>query len=138
MSPTGIYPWMKALHVASVLVFVGGVVAAAVFLRNQAQDPTQPGSATYAMRRWDRMATTPAMLLVWAFGFELAISGHWFHSAWLQTKLVLVVLLSGIHGVQSARLQRLSRGRASNAPWTEPLILACILGISILVVVKPF
>jgi putative membrane protein len=138
MSLAGIYPWMKALHVASVLVFVGGVVAAAVFLRSHGHDTTQPGSATYAMRRWDRMATTPAMLLVWAFGFELAISGHWFQSAWLQAKLVLVILLSGIHGVQSGRLRRLSRGRASNGPRAEPLMLACILGISILVVVKPF
>ena len=130
------YTWVKALHVAAAVTFVGGVLGASVFLT-----AAQPGHAetAQAVHRWDRTVTTPAMLLVWAFGLTLALMNGWFHSAWLIAKLALVVVLSGLHGVQSAKLRRLAGGLAATMPprVVAPLVVGCTIAIAILVVVKP-
>lgn len=67
-----LYAWLKALHVAAAITFVAGVLAVAVLL-----GAAQPGHAEtpQAVHRWDRTVTTPAMLLVWAFGLTLALMG---------------------------------------------------------------
>ncbi len=131
------YTWLKAFHVAAVITFVAGVLGTAVFLA--AARPDQAGVA-WAIHRWDRNVTTPAMLLVWAFGLTLALIGGWFRAGWLLAKLVLVVLLSGIHGVHSAKLRRLAGNVATTAALRPiaPLIVGAIIAIAILVVVKPF
>jgi len=132
------YSWWKALHVASALVFVAGVFSVAGFLQLCGYASTDIRVMTATVRRWDRRLTTPTMLMVWAFGLQLVANGSWFGSGWLQLKLILVVMLSGLHGMQSARLRRLSLGIAvapTGRPW---MLLATILGISILAVVKPF
>lgn len=137
MTPGELYPWLKALHVASALVFVGGVIGVAVFLTAASADAANAPLAQ-RIRRWDQAVTTPAMLLVWAFGLTLALSGGWMSSGWLQAKLVLVVIVSAIHGMQSGRLRRLSGGAASKPLALPPVILGCVIGIAILAVVKPF
>ncbi|WP_353098408.1 CopD family protein [Stenotrophomonas lactitubi] len=132
------YSWWKALHVASALVFVSGVFSVAGFLQLCNYSSADFSEMAATVRRWDRLLTTPAMLMVWAFGLQLAASGGWYGSGWLQLKLILVVMLSGLHGMQSARLRRLSIGTSvapSGRPW---VLLGILLGISILVVVKPF
>ena len=133
---TDLYTWLKALHVAAALVFVAGVAGAAVF--GTAAQPHDAATAR-TFHAWDRMVTTPAMLLVWALGVTLALQGGWFRSGWLSAKLVFGVVLSGLHGVQSARLRRLAGGAAA-APLSlaAPLVLACATAIAVLVVVKPF
>ena len=131
-----LYTWLKALHVAAAMIFVGGVLAAALFLRM-----IGPGHADLVrrVRRWDQLVTTPAMLLVWALGLALALMGGWFRDGWLIAKLVFVVALSGAHGVQSAKLRRMSG--CLPAPPTSglvaPLIVGAAIAIAVLVVVKP-
>ena len=131
-----LYAWLKALHVAAAITFVAGVLGAAVFLA--AAQPGHTGTA-WAVHRWDRRATTPAMLLVWTFGLTLALMGGWFHSGWLIAKLAPVVALSGLHGVQSAKLRRLASGVAAATPsrMVAPLVVGSIIAIVILAVVKP-
>ena len=128
--------WLKALHVAAAITFVGGVLGAAVFLA-----AAQPGHAetARAIHRWDRTVTTPAMLLAWALGLALALRGGWFHGGWLFAKLAFVIALSGLHGVQSAKLRRLAGGLAATTPprLVAPLVVGCTVAIAILAVVKP-
>lgn len=132
-----LYPWIKALHVAAVLVFAGGVMSMTAFLHACGHRPADIGTMAATMRRWDRRMTTPAMLLVWALGLGLAQSGAWFGNGWLQAKLVLVVVLSGIHGVQSGQLRRLSQGGPAAPTRFTWLPFACVLAIVTLAVVKP-
>ena len=131
-----LYAGLKALHVAAAFTFFAGVLGAAVFLA--AADAGSAG-ALRAMRRWDQRVTTPAMLLVWALGLTLALSGGWFKAPWLIAKLGFVVALSGLHGVQSAKLRRMAGGGPAPAPsrMAAPLAVVAILVIALLAVLKP-
>jgi len=144
LSGLDLYPWFKALHVAAALIFVGGVLATAK-MRAAFRDPGPVSSdtrrAAEAARRWSRYATTPAMLAVWALGLGLATEAGWFMTGWLRLKLVFVVALSGLHGLQSGALRRLAAGTGGPAPLSEnaaPIVVALALVIATLAVVKPF
>ena len=138
MSLDVLYPWLKALHVAAALAFVGGVLAGSVFLRALPEGDPSIAPMARQVRHWDRTGTTPAMLLVWGLGLTLATSGQWFAAGWLQAKLVLVMGLSGLHGVQSGRLRRLACGAPSRPMPATIVTLACAVGIAILAVAKPW
>jgi protoporphyrinogen IX oxidase len=133
-----LYPWIKALHVASALVFFAGLVLVSVLLWATSEDLAAPKRVVTAVRRWDRAVTTPAMLLVWALGIVLASESHAFGDIWLQVKLAVVMFLSALHGVQSGKLRRMRQGGSSGAWHAGPVIVVSAVVIAILVVVKPF
>ena len=142
MSPGALYPWLKALHVAAAITFVGGVLAASVVLGSlsggEASLPEQTRSVQ-SLRAWNQVVTTPAMLIVWGLGLALALQGGWFSSLWLQAKLALVLVLSAIHGVQSGMLRRLAGGsvlRSHGLRFFGPLTIGLTVGIAILVITK--
>ena len=115
------YVWLKGLHLAAVLTWVGGLMLLAVTaaaLRNVKDGvllPHEKRLAT-AVLRWDRRVTTPAMLAVWALGIGLASWGGWFGALWLSAKLPIVVALSGLHGILTATLRRHGRSRSARLP----------------------
>lgn len=134
MIPLDAYPWLKALHVACALLFVGGVFANSLLV---AAGRAAGARTAPVLRRWDRTVTVPAMLGVWAFGIGLAISGGWFTYGWLQTKLALVVLLSAIHGLQSGQIRRLAEGTDFKPVWAAALVVPSVIAIAVLAVIKP-
>lgn len=138
MTLAGAYPWLKGLHVASALVFVGGLFSVSAFLRLASAESSVGQPTARAVRRWDQAVTIPAMLLTWTLGLTLALSGGWLTEGWLQAKVVLVVILSGLHGVQSGRLRRLAGGASSQPSRLSPAIFVCVVAIAILAAAKPF
>lgn len=141
-----IYLWLKGLHLAVVLTWVGGLVLLGVTvaalrpLKEAVLLPHEKRLAT-ALLRWDRRVTTPAMLAAWALGIGLASWGGWFGALWLSAKLPIVVGLSGLHGVLSATLRRHVEQAGRPAPaWIRHAPLIAIVGvaaIALLAVVKP-
>ncbi|WP_454254040.1 CopD family protein, partial [Pseudomonas sp. Marseille-Q7302] len=98
-----------------------------------------PGTVAIArVRRWDRAVTTPAMLLVWVLGFMLAMTAHWLADHWLQAKLVLIVILSSLHGVQSGRLRRAENQTLGAGRSLAPIVLAISMTIAVFAVLKPW
>lgn len=138
MGLTELYPWLKALHVAAALAFVGGVLSVSLALACLPADSAVSGEVARGLRRWDRAVTTPGMLAAWAFGLTLASQGHWFEAGWLHAKLAFVLVLSGLHGVQSGRLRRLSGSGSSRSGRMAPYVLGCAVVIVILACAKPF
>ena len=61
--------------------------------------------------------------------------GHWLPSGWLIAKLIVVVLLSGWHGVQSGRLRK---STAAVDPYAPAIVVTAAGLIVALVVLKPF
>lgn len=97
-----IYLWLKAAHVACVLLFVGGLIVQSLAVR--AVDGTD-APVLRAIANWDRQVTLPTMLGTWLFGLIVAVQGAWFARTWLIVKLALVLVLSALHGLQAGRLR---------------------------------
>ena len=137
--------WIKAAHVLSVLLFTGGLIA--LLLVTVALDSRTESGRDQSLRfktallLWDRRITVPAMVAAWGFGLWTASAGGWFSSGWLQAKLVLVVILSGLHGVLAGRMKRkqeiASEGEISFPPQFLLIACASVAGIVVLAVVKP-
>ncbi len=134
MIPANAYLWLKALHVACVLLFVSGLLASSLLL---AAGRAAGARVAPALGQWDRMITVPAMLGVWAFGIGLATSGGWFAHGWIQAKLVLVVLLSALHGLQSGQIRRLAAGTDVKPLRAGALVVPSVIAIAVLAVIKP-
>lgn len=120
--------WLKAFHLMAIVLWLGGMVfALAAFVQGD-------GGARQLARKLNAVLTTPAMFAVWALGIALAQQGDWWTSGWLQVKLVLVVILSAVHGILSGRLaqDQPAGGRALAAGFAVfPIII-------LLAVLKPF
>lgn len=143
------YDWLKALHVAAVLIWTGGMflqsVVVALATRN-GQGEGDDRALIAGVRSWDRRVTSPALLAVWVAGAALAMQGGWFAAGWLWVKLVAVVILSGLHGMQAGVLRRLTVPGTRRTlgvlggmlgGWT-PMASAVLVGlVAVLVVVKP-
>lgn len=133
------YLWVKAVHVASVLIFIGGLFSQSFAV---AAGQRADAGAAAIIRHWDRRVTVPAMLLMWLTGAAIAVEGGWFESPWLWGKLAFVLALTGLHGVQSGRLRRLRRGEQPRtrmrAASTAAFIAFSATCIALLVVAKPF
>lgn len=137
------YLWLRVFHITAVTVWVAGMLIVAVTLRTRLSSSKHRGTTSLAaIRRWDQRVTTPAMLAVWTLGLTLGITGDWFSSRWLMLKLILVFVLSGIHGAMSGNLRRLVADPDRDVPaylrYAAPVIIATVFLVVTLVGLKPF
>ena len=140
MTAMAFYPYLVAAHVTAVVFFVGGLLAHDRMMNAVARHPLHQQAATLAILvQVDRQITTPAMLLTWALGLSLALWAGWFPSGWLIVKLIFVLALSALHGVQSGRLRRyVGNGTAAKIiPGAGLGILAAMIAIAVLAIAKP-
>jgi uncharacterized membrane protein len=142
----GPYLWLKALHVAAVLAWTGGLVllcVATVALRPATGVVLLPHEQRLytGILGWERRVTRPTMLAVWALGLALAGVGGWWGAPWLHAKLAVVVGLSGLHGVLAGALRRRQEQPRHALPawmaWAPALALAGMATVAVLVVLKP-
>ncbi|MBL6453712.1 CopD family protein [Belnapia sp. T6] len=132
--------WLKALHVAAVLLFAGGLLAQSLAVAAASRGALDAGLLA-GLRRWDGRVTGPALLALWALGIAVALRGGWFGAGWLSAKLLLVVALSGLHGMQAGRLRRLALGGGpppNGLAWTPVAVALLLAVIALLAVAKPF
>ena len=146
MSPATRYDLVTLLHVSADIVFVAGLLAAALVMAalsfQAANDVAKAQRLVGGMRRWHRAVTSPALVVAWACGIWLALRAGWLHSGWLHAKLVLVLVLSALHGVLSAALRR----ACASAPavparaWAAlpAVALGAIVAVIWLALMKPF
>lgn len=142
-----LYLAIKTFHIVAIIVWIGGMLAVSLLLASM-----QPSSGPFLFpenrllmiaHRWDRRVTTPAMLSAWALGLSMSMLGHWFAAAWLSTKLVVVLALSALHGIQFGTLRRLATGGSRRKPGGALRFAASGIVISVAVIValvlyKPF
>ena len=139
------YFWIKALHIISVVTWIGGMLVVAITLAAFSKSSSPHDGAGSALlssvRQWDRRITTPAMIFVWCLGLALATTGGWFSDIWMMIKLGIVGLLSALHGALSGRLRRLSTTHGTSSAMRPfpfaPVILVATATIILLVVLKP-
>ncbi|MEN2976641.1 CopD family protein (plasmid) [Tistrella bauzanensis] len=145
-----LYAVVKAAHLLAVFALIAGMLANALVLRMattmSSRQQAAPMLAT--MTAWDSRVTGPALGLTWLFGLSLAVMGGWFPDAWLMVKLVAVLGLSALHGMQAGSLRRLGRDQAreDQAALSPPpplrhaaAVMAVLVAvIVVLVIIRPF
>src|SRR3954454_1110776 len=95
------YPWVKALHVIAIISWMAGMLyLPRLFVYHCEAEPGSKQSETFKLmeRRLLRVIITPAMVVSWVLGLWLAWEGNWHAFGWLQAKVALVLMLSGLHG----------------------------------------
>jgi putative membrane protein len=143
-----LYLWVKAFHVIAVISWMAGMLyLPRLFVYHCDAPPGSAQSETFKVmeRRLMRAIINPAMIAVWLLGLAMIWLMGWEafkQSRWLHAKLVLVLVMSGVHGMLS-RYRRdfaADRNRKSQKFYRiineVPTILMIL--IVILVVVKPF
>lgn len=137
--------WLKALHIMGFAAWMAGLwYLPRLFIYHHGVAPGSEASERFKVmeRRLLRAITTPAMAATWLLGIALALVQDAWTEGWLHAKLLLVVGLSGAHGMMA----RYVRAFAEDArPCDEryfrifnevPTLL--FVGVVILVIFKPF
>jgi len=101
------YEWIKAAHIIAVIAWMAGMLyLPRLFVYHCAAAIGSVQSETFKVmeRRLLRAIINPAMIATWVFGLALAWLGPdsrygWFASGWLWAKIILVLGLSGVHGL---------------------------------------
>ena len=115
-----------------------------LFVYHCAADVGSTQSETFKVmeRRLLRLIINPAMAVTWLLGLWLAWRGNWFVAPWLHAKLLLVILMSGLHGMMSRYVKDFAADRNRKSAkfyrvFNEIPTVLLIL-IVILATVKPF
>jgi putative membrane protein len=139
------YEWIKALHVIAVISWMAGMLyLPRLFVYHCDAEKGSKASETFKVmeRRLLKAIINPAMIVTWLAGLYLAWAGHWFAAGWFHGKLVLVLVLSGVHGFFSRCVKDFAADRNTRNQKFYRLInevpTALMIGIVVLVVVKPF
>jgi protoporphyrinogen IX oxidase len=140
-----LYPWIKAFHIIAVIAWMAGMLYLPRLFVYHCE--TTPGTPEYERfkvmeRKLMRVIINPSMVAVWVLGLTLAhILGIW-SEGWFLLKLLLVILLSGLHGMLSRWRRDFEQGRNIKSQRfyriinEVPAVMMAL--IVILVVVKPF
>jgi putative membrane protein len=93
-------------------------------------------------RRLLKAIINPAMAATWIFGLWLAWEIGAYREGWLHAKFLVVLILSGLHGVLVRHLREFATDRNTRSGRYYRIInevpTLCLIAIVILVVFKPF
>jgi len=140
-----LYPWLKALHIIAIIAWMAGMLyLPRLFVYHCDAERGSRQSETFKVmeRRLLKAIINPAMVVSWVLGLWLAWSGGWYASGWLHAKILLVLLMSGLHGflvrcVREFGADQNQRSAKFYRVLNEvPTVL--MIGIVVLAVVKPF
>ena len=136
------YLWLKSLHVACVLLHVGGIFVTSLTLAGLETPRAEARiAALRRLRVWDRWVTSPSMILLWGFGLVMASLTGGFREGWLEVKLVIVAALSGLHGALAGNLRKSAADPARAVPAylkAAPVVIAIsVAAVAFLAVTKP-
>lgn len=140
------YIWIKAVHIIFVVAWMAGLLIYPRYKIHQLG--AAPGgelstSMEEASNRLRRIILTPAMLAVWGLGLTMvALNPGLFSQGWFHLKLVLVVILSGLHGYLITMGKRVDKGELTLSQSSLRLLnevpFIIMIGVVLLAVVKPF
>lgn len=140
------YPWLMAFHIISVIAWMAGMFyLPRLYAYHADAAPGSDKSETFKImeRRLLRIIINPAMILTFLFGgLMIAANPDLAHQGWFHAKLLLVLMMTGLHGA-FAKWRKVFARDENRRParfykiWNEAPTLLMIF-IVILAVVKPF
>ena len=143
--PSHLYLWFKAVHVMAVISWMAGMLyLPRLFVYHCGAEPGSRQSETFKVmeRRLLRGIINPAMIVTWALGLWMIYDGGWISAHWLHVKLLLVVALSGLHGMLARWTADFADDRNRHSERFYRIVnevpAVLMIMIVIMVVIKPF
>ena len=139
------YQWLEAFHIIAVIAWMAGMLYLPRLFVYHCE--AAPGSKRYETfkvmeRRLLKVIMNPAMAVTWLLGLWLGWKGGWFGAGWLQVKIFLVLVLSGLHGFLARWVRDFDHDHNRHPARFYRIInevpTALMIGIVVLAVVKPF
>ncbi|MEL7285649.1 MAG: CopD family protein [Pseudomonadota bacterium] len=141
-----VYLWIKAVHIIFVIALIAGLVIYPRYKLHQLKAaPGEPLFETMreASDRLRRIIMNPALILVWILGLAmLYLNPTLLSQGWMHVKLVLVLILSGLHGYFISMGKKIDRNEMNLNSKTLKMLnevpFVIMIGVVILAVIKPF
>lgn len=141
-----LYLWLKALHIIALVCWFAGLFYLPRLFVYHAMSHDSISHERFCVmeRKLYRGIMTPSMILTLVLGAGLLSLNptYYFSQGWLHAKLALVVALVVYHLICGAQLKRFASGENRHSHvfyrWFNEAPVLALLGIVILVVVRPF
>lgn len=140
------YLWVKAFHLIFIVSWMASLLVYPRYKMHQAK--SKPGEPLFetmkeASQRLKRIILTPSMIAVWLLGLALlGMNSGVAQSKWIWVKLLLVLVMTALHGVFVGIGKKIDNGTESVSVRKLQLLnevpFILLIGIVILAVVKPF
>lgn len=139
------YPWIKALHIISVMSWMAGMLyLPRLFVYHANADVGSELSETLKVmeRRLVRAIINPAMIASFVFGvWMLVLVPDYIEQGWMQWKILALVAMTGMHGALSRWRRFFERDANSFSPGFYRIInevpTVLMVVIVFLVILKP-
>ncbi len=139
------YLWVKAVHVIAVISWMAGMLyLPRLFVYHcEAEIGSRESEIFKVMeRRLLKAIINPAMIVTWVAGLTLMWLGEWYSHPWFHLKLLLVLILSAVHGLFSRWVKDFAADKNTRSQKFYRIInevpTVLMIGVVILVIVKPF
>lgn len=135
--------WIKAFHIIAVICWMAGIfyLPRLFVYHAMSEDKTSKERFKIMERKLYNGIMTPSMIVSLVLGIWLWLA-YGFSGAWLHAKLALVVLLVVYHFWCRATMKKFAKDEIPHGHvfyrWLNEAPVFLLLGIVILVVVKPF
>ena len=140
------YLWVKAAHVVFVIALMAGLLVYPRYKIHQLS--SRPGEPLFetmkdASNRLRKVILNPSLILVWIFGLTMLwLNPSLLSMPWMHVKLLLVLILSGLHGYFIGIGKKIDRGgdgiTAKRLRMLNEVPFVLLIGIVIMVIVRPF
>ena len=135
--------WLLAIHVFGFVLWASGLIAATIMLSRQAGEISTEARQAFvqAQKKALRSMADPGALVTLLAGFALVAtnSPYFLRAQWLHIKLLLVVILIGLHVMIAVRAKAVASGRATleRGQASNLLIFVLLVLFSILIAALP-
>lgn len=139
------YLWIKAFHLVFVIAFMAGMLIYPRYKLHQLSAKQGDGlfeTMKSASNKLRIIILNPSVILVWALGVVMVFMNQGLLSqGWFHVKLLLVLILTGLHGYFISIGKKIDRGETLPAKQLKmlnevPFLLMIV--IVIMVIVRPF
>jgi putative membrane protein len=138
-------PWILAFHIIAVIAWMAAMLyLPRLFVYHTQASPGSECSERFKVmeRRLLKGIMNPSMIAVWILGPLLAWLTGTYLDTWMQIKFVLVIIMSGIHGVYVGCWRAFAEDRNTHSEKFYRIInevpAVLMILIVILVKVQPF
>ena len=141
-----LYLWVKAFHIIFVIALMAGLLIYPRYKLHQLK--SKPGDELFetmkeASDRLRRIILNPSLVIVWVLGITMIVLNQSLLSVgWMHTKLLLVLILSGLHGYFIGMGKKIDRGDVAPSAETLKMLnevpFLIMIVVVLLAVLKPF